>query len=316
VLVNARAAAGVLLCALLLGGCALIVPQSAQLRDAWPATLPDRVELADVPFFPQDDYQCGPSSLATTLRYAGAAVEPADLVSQVYLPARHGSLQVEMLAAARRHGAVSYVLDGALEDVLREVAGGQPVIVLQDYGVWPVHIWHYAVVIGFDRESQRVVMRSGRNERLEAPFAALEYTWKSGDRWAMVTPKPGRVPATAQRDRYAEAVVAMARVSDARAARIAYEALLDRWPDTLVAEIGLANAFYAMGELARSEAVLRKALARHPDSVPVLNNLAQVLSDQGRHDEALAAIERAARDPGTYAAAVEETRRSIEGRPR
>jgi hypothetical protein len=31
-------------------------------------------------------------------------------VPQVYLPARKGSLQVEMLAAARRHGLVSYQL--------------------------------------------------------------------------------------------------------------------------------------------------------------------------------------------------------------
>jgi hypothetical protein len=29
---------------------------------------------------------------------------------------------------------------------LREVAAGNPVIVLQDFGVWPVSIWHYSVV--------------------------------------------------------------------------------------------------------------------------------------------------------------------------
>ena len=111
-----------------------------------------------MPFFTDDGFLCGPSSLATTLRHAGAKVEPRDLVPEVYLPARHGALQVEMLAAARRHGAVSYALDGKLESVMREVAAGNPVIVLQDFGVWPIKVWHYAVIVGFDRETQSVGM--------------------------------------------------------------------------------------------------------------------------------------------------------------
>lgn len=311
---NARRLAGVLLSAFALGGCAHIVPQSVQLTESWPAQLADKVELADVPFFAQDDYQCGPTSLATTLRFAGVPVIPDDLVPEVYLPARHGTLQVEMLAAPRRHGMVSYRLDGSLESVLGEVAAGNPVIVLQDFGVWPVKIWHYAVVIGYERASHRVIMRSGLNRRQEAPFAALEYTWKGSDRWAMVTLPPGRIPATAEAGRYTQAVVDFARVAPAAASRRAYEALLARWPGTLAAQVGLANALYSSGDLGGSEAVLRDAAARHPDSVAVLNNLAQVLSDEGRLDEALATIERAARDAGPYAAAVEATRRSIEKR--
>lgn len=312
---NARHAAGVLLfCALALGGCAIVVPQSVQITETWPAALPEHVELEDVPFFAQDDYQCGPTSLATTLRHAGVPVEPNDLVPEVYLPGRHGSLQVEMLAAPRRHGLVSYALDGSLENVLREVAAGNPVIVLQDFGVWPVKIWHYAVVIGYDQASGRVIMRSGLRRRQLAPFAALEYTWKGSDRWAIVTLPPGRVPATADPERYAQAVVDFARVAPPAAARRSYEAVLARWPGTLSAQVGLANALYALKDLAGAEAVLREAAARHPDSVPVLNNLAQVLSDQGRVAEALATLERAAKDAGPYAAALEDTRRAIEQR--
>ncbi|HET9580711.1 MAG TPA: PA2778 family cysteine peptidase [Usitatibacter sp.] len=312
---NARRLAGVLLFfAFVLGGCAHIVPQSVQLTESWPAELPPKVELADVPFFAQDDYQCGPTALATTLRHAGVPVVPDDLVREVYLPARHGSLQVEMIAAPRRHGLVSYQLDGSLETVLREVAAGNPVIVLQDFGVWPVKIWHYAVVIGYERDSHRVIMRSGLNRRQEAPFAALEYTWKGSDRWAMVALSPQRIPATAQAERYTQAVVDFARVASPQAARRAYEAVLARWPGNVAAQVGLSNILYSAGDLKGSEALLRDAAARHPESVPVLNNLAQVLSDQGRLDEALATIQRAARDAGPYAAAVEDTRRSIEKR--
>ena len=64
---SARLAAGALVVAL--GGCASLVPQTISLRDAWPAGVPEQVELGAVPFFPQEDYQCGPAALATTLAW-------------------------------------------------------------------------------------------------------------------------------------------------------------------------------------------------------------------------------------------------------
>lgn len=295
----------------LLDGCAIILPQTAALRDAWPATLPEKAELVEVPFFPQEEYQCGPAALATVMVYAGARVTPDELVPQVYIPERKGTLQVEMLAAARRQGLVSYALAPRLEDVLREVASGTPVVVLHGYGVWPLKYWHYSVVVGFDRTEGEVLLRSGTRQRQTMPFAVLEYTWKESERWAMVATKPRHVPATAEEGPYLEAVNAMARLGDVRAAAAAYGAFLERWPDNVTASVGLAVALHGAGELRRAEAVLRAALARHADSVVLLNNLAQTLSDQGRHREALAFIDRAAGIGGPFAATVEETRRSI-----
>ena len=71
---------------------------------------------------------------------------------QVYLPERKGSLQVEMLAAARRHGMVSYQLAPRFEDMMREIAAGTPVVVLQNLGVFSSG-WHYAVAIGYDYQT-------------------------------------------------------------------------------------------------------------------------------------------------------------------
>lgn len=311
---DARRRAGVFLLVIAgLQGCALVVPQSVELTQRWPEGLPAHAELTDVPFFPQDEYQCGPASLAEVLAHAGADTAPARLMHEVYLPARRGSLQVEMLTAPRRHGLVSYALDGRFESVLREVAAGNPVIVLQDFGVWPVKIWHYAVVIGFDRASRSVVMRSGLHERQVAPFAALEYTW-GADHWAMVAVPPSRVPASAEPSRYTEAVVAMARVSTPQRAKLAYESLLVRWPGTFTAQVGLAGALHALHDFRASETLLREALAQQPASIPVLNNLAMVLGEQGRIDEALTLLEAAEREPGPYADALADTRRAIEAR--
>jgi len=314
---NARRRAGVFRWVLILSlplasaGCAIWIPQTEGLRTGWPSDIGPRVELDSVPFFPQKDYQCGPASLATAMSVAGIGVVPDDLVSAVYLPNRGGSLQVEMMAAPRRYGLVTWQLGPRFADLLREVQAGTPVIAMQDYGLWPLPYWHYAVVVGFDRESGKVVLRSGEKRRLEMPFAVLEYTWKESAYWAMVAVPPDRVPVTATEASWLQAVVAMERVSDRTAAREAYAAVMRRWPDSLNGAIGLANIDYGEGRLQAAEAVLRGALKLHPKSVVALNNLAQAVADQNRIDEALTLIDEAVALGGPFAPAAEQTRTEI-----
>jgi hypothetical protein len=311
---NARSIAGVFVfaCALLLSGCANLWPQTAQLREALPQGLPERVELTQVPFFPQSEYQCGPAALATALASFGVKVTPDDLVSQVYIPERKGSLQIEMLAAARRHGLVSYQLAPRFEDLLRELAAGTPVIVLQNLGF--KEGWHYAVAVGYDYDSGELILRSGVTERAVLPFTMHEFVWMRSGYWAMVAVPPDRIPATANEGRWLAAIAALERAGNVANARTAYTNFLKRWPDNVNAMVGLANAHHALGDLAQAERVLREAAHRDPNSVIVLNNLAQTLSDQGRNEEALPFIERAAAAGGPFAAAIEQTRETIRKR--
>jgi len=305
---SARFTAGAFLLLGVLSGCGSLVPQSMALRDAWPAGVPLSTELGKVPFFPQQEFQCGPAALAMTLVHAGVAVTPGELEGQVYLPARQGSLQADMLAAARRHSRVSYQIAPRFADLLQEVSAGNPVIVLQDTGAGPFINWHYAVVVGFDYRAGELYLRSGETERLAIPFTVFEYTWKKSSYWAMVTMPPGRIPATAGESAYLNAIFAMETVGKPGDAQLAYTTFLQRWPGNVGASIGLANQHYAADRLQEAEAVLRQAAARPPDSIPVLNNLAQVLSDLGRHDEALALIVQAMRgDSGPFAATTRET---------
>ena len=308
---SARPAAGAFFMAAALGGCASLVPQTMALRDAWPQGVPGRTEMPEVPFFPQDDYQCGPSALATALVNSGVNVTPEELVSKVYIPERQGSLQAEMLAAPRPYGRVSYKLEPRFDDLIREVAAGNPVVILQNTSPAVFDNWHYAVVVGYDYPAGELYMRSGQTKREAMPFTILEYTWKKSNYWAMVSMPPDRIPVTAAEATYLAAIAAMERVSDKRAALVAYSAALERWPDSLGASIGLANLHYAQGNLKETEAVLRRAAEHHPDSVVVMNNLAQTLSDEGRDAEALTFIERAGQADKQYAAAVAETRTLI-----
>ncbi len=294
---------------LLVSGCASLWPQTAELREALPRGLPERVELEKVPFFPQLEYQCGPAALATALVSSGIKVTPDELVSQVYLPGRKGSLQVEMLAAARRHGRVSYQLAPRLEDVLREIAAGTPVILLQNFGFGDG--WHYAVAMGYDYDSGELILRSGVTEREVLPFTMNEFVWMRSGYWAMVAVPPGRIPVTADEARWLGAIAALERAGDAAGARTAYTHFLERWPENVNAAVGLANTHHSLGALAEAERVLREAARRDPDSVIVLNNLAQTLSDQGKNAEALPFIERAVAAGGPFASAAQHTRETI-----
>jgi tetratricopeptide (TPR) repeat protein len=297
---------------LLLSGCAGLWPQTAELREALPTGLPERVELKEVPFFPQTEYQCGPAALATALATFGVKVTPEDLVSQVYLPERKGSLQIEMLAAARRHGLVSYQLAPRFEDMLREINAGTPVIVLQNLGFRDG--WHYAVAVGYDYDTGELILRSGVTERQELAFTMHEFVWRRSGYWAMVAVPPDRIPVTAKEERWLGAIAALERTGNAAAARTAYTKFVERWPDNVSALVGLANTHHALGALTDAERVLRDAVQREPDSVIALNNLAQTLSDQGRNEEALPIIERAAAAGGTFAQAVAQTRETIRKR--
>jgi len=57
------AAAGVFICtAALIAGCAS--PQVDGLLERRPGGLPAAAEIAEVPFFAQEEYQCGPAAIA------------------------------------------------------------------------------------------------------------------------------------------------------------------------------------------------------------------------------------------------------------
>ncbi len=268
-----------------LAGCA--TPRLHGLAPAGSAALPPRAELESVPFHPQEEYQCGPAALATALGAAGFDADPDALRPQVYVPGRMGSFQVEMLAAARRNGAVAVELKPDLASVFAEVAAGSPVVVLQNLGLGFSPVWHYAVVAGYDLDSGKVTLRSGTTRRLEMPLAAFERTWERAGRWAMLALPPQRLPASLDIEQYLAFVIKLERSGPPQAARAAYESILGRAPGNVVALLGLGNTAYVQGDFASAERAFREAVRVQPDSAAARNNLAEALAALGRYPEAL-----------------------------
>jgi tetratricopeptide (TPR) repeat protein len=291
----------------LLAACAAPVPR--------PPGAPERVELVGVPFHAQRDYECGPASLAMLLNAAGVAVAPEELVPQVYLPARRGSLQAEMIAATRRHGRVAYVLPPRVDALRAELAAGRPAIVLQNFGSRGRPSWHYAVAIGYD--PGHVLLRSGATARERLRDSRFEGTWERADRWALVALRPGELPATAEPTRYLAAAAAFEAVAAPSEAGAAYLAATQRWPDAAAAWLGLGNARTRQGDGAAAEAAFRAALDAAPANAAARNNLAATLAARGCVSAARREIELALRDATAtpLEAAVAATRDELAGRP-
>jgi predicted double-glycine peptidase len=275
---------------MMLGGCAT---QSRQLLQQSANNLPRRAELASTPFFPQERYQCGPAALATALTASGLAATPEALVPQVYVPAREGSLQPEMLAAARRNGSPGMIIPPRLDALLEEVSAGTPVVVLQNLSLPIAPLWHYAVVIGYDLDREEVLLRSGTTERETMSLSTFEHTWKRSGYWAMVAPAPGRMPRTVHEDVAVDALVAYEKAVRPPQAHAAYRAALARWPRNLTLLVGAGNSAYAMGDREAAASAFREAAREYPDNVPALNNLATVLAELGQHEQARAVAQQA-----------------------
>lgn len=294
-----------LLC-LCAAGCAS-TPQSALLLRQTPAELGEAVTIPGVPFFPQDQYECGPAALATVLVASGLDVTPDALVPLVYVPERKGSFQVELVAAARSHQRLAYTLPPTLDALLLEVRNGTPVLVLQNLGLASMPKWHYAVVKGYDLERRKLLLNSGVHEDYEIALGTFERTWARAGHWGLAVVAPGQVPATAEALPYFNAAVALELGGHANLARSAYKAGLGRWPDDRNLLMAYGNLLYGAGELNAAAASFRAVTKYHPSYAPAHNNLAQLLFELGQLDQALTAAKTAVALGGDYSATYQET---------
>ena len=290
--------------ALLLGLAACTAPRTAELLVAGDG-LPARAELAEVPFYPQEKYQCGPAALAMAATWAGQPVTPDELVPQVYTPSREGTLRSDMLAAARRQGRLATPVDG-LRNLLTEIAAGHPVVVFQNLGFDWYPQWHYAVAIGYDLDQREIVLHSGLTARQRLDLSTFERTWERGSNWALVVLPPDRLPATARAATVLTAAIGLERADRLAEAAEAYRAIAKRWPDSFTARMGLGNTLFGQDDFAGAVSAFQDAIAQRPTSAAAWNNLAYALAKQGQYARARQAAEQAARLSPVRAGGVRE----------
>lgn len=276
----------------LLAGCTT-PPQTRAVLDAPPSSIARARQLADVPFFPQRAYQCGPAALAMLLAPSGLTVLPDDLTARVYVPGRQGSFQPEMLAATRHYDRLALEVGQNLESLLQWLGHGEPVLVLQNLGPDWYPVWHYSVVIGYDLDRAQLVLHSGETAWYRVSLAIFERTWQRAGFWGMVALKPGELPYSGDSpDAYFRAAAALEETRLDADMGAVWAAGAAAWPDSPDIRAGMANHVYSLGERGRALQLYESLLADFPDYLPAYNNLASIQAETGLLDEALRTARR------------------------
>jgi len=140
-----------------------------------------------VPFFSQEEFQCGPASLAGVLQYYGLKVTPAEIAAEIFSRQARGTLDMDMVFYARKKGLMADRYAGDFEDLRRNIDSRRPLIVLIDQGFWVYQSHHFMVVVGYDEGS--MVVNSGKEERKFISRDSFSKTWEKTKFWTLrITP--------------------------------------------------------------------------------------------------------------------------------
>lgn len=264
----------------MLAGCS--VHQSAQ-----HIAIPDAdVELVKIPFFPQQQYQCGPAALAMMLQASGIDIQPNDLTPRLYLPGRKGSLQLEMVASIRYNQRIPYVIKPETAAIVNELLAGRPVLVLQNLGLKILPAYHYAVIVGMQSSGQ-IVLRSGRTRRLVMDLNDFLASWEKAGHWAVIVLNQDELPTDIDLEKYLEILAGIEETGNPVLAEGGYRTLLKHYPDQPTALFGLANSLFTRKHFTDAAKIYRKLLRGRPTHAAAANNLAETLAKLTCFEQAL-----------------------------
>lgn len=210
--------------ALLVAGCVAVMVGCAGSVAPEIKRLPERVELSGT-FYRGEANQSGPQVLASLLSQQGIVITPGLLEKPLHLPGAEDRLQENIQNLAREYGMVVYPLENDLPALLTQVAAGYPVMVRFSEGsaFWAEP--RYAILSGYDRNKQKVLLRAGMNRRELMSFSAFESALEKSGGWAILIQKPSQIPAAVDRQRWLKAADELSRAGQEPEAAQARKAL-------------------------------------------------------------------------------------------
>ena len=111
---------------------------------------------------------------------------------------------------------------------------------------------------------EQVILRSGLEARHITSMTTFELTWARSNYWGIVIMPPNQLPATANADTYLRTVVNLENTKQWNVAQQAYRTALTRWPNNFIAQMGLGNSAYQLGDLITASQAFGTALTNHP----------------------------------------------------
>lgn len=143
--------------------------------------------IENVPFYPQEMYQCGPASLAGILNFWGVTVSPEEIAVEIYSRSVRGTLNLDMTLYSEKRGLKANHYEGSFEDLKEKIDAGYPLIVMVDYGFWIYKKYHFMVLLGYYKNG--VVVNSEKDQHKFIPLRVFLKSWKRTRYWSLlITP--------------------------------------------------------------------------------------------------------------------------------
>ncbi len=143
--------------------------------------------IEKVPFYPQNEYQCGPATLASVMNYHGIDITPEQIVKDIFSKTARGTLTFDMVNFVKNRGLKVDYYSSSLDDLKANINTGNPLIVLVDYGFLSYQQNHFMVVIGYN--DYGVIVNS---DSFQGQFITNENfvkVWKKTNFWTLLIKK-------------------------------------------------------------------------------------------------------------------------------
>lgn len=145
---------------------------------------PDARILKSVPFYPREEYQCGPAAMASVLNYQGVKTTPEEIAAAIYSKSARGTLNFDMVLFSERKGLFARQYPGNLADLKHRIDKHHPLIVMVDNGFLIYRKNHFMVVVGYDRDN--IIVHSGRKYFKPVPIDDFLDTWQKTNNWTLL----------------------------------------------------------------------------------------------------------------------------------
>lgn len=249
-------------------------------RSATPT--PSAEVVSTVPVRTWGDNTCGSGALSAVLNHYGDPVTEAEL-DEKFPKGRHGGVvSIDLLLETRRRGFEAQLLRGDETLVVEKIRDGVPVILMLRIVNLPGagrDLFHYVIADGWDPGRELVRFQFGDGRTRWVSLGKLDKAWEGAGR-AMLLVEPLSLEEALRR------AVLLETAGNLDEARESYLHLVDRHRDAPVVWTNLGNVRVALGEAEDAKSAYRKAIEIDPDSRDALNNLAWLLHEEGRHEEA------------------------------
>lgn len=256
-----------------------------------PNNVPDNALIKGIPYYPDTRNFFAPSTLASNLNFYGTNVLVNKLLPRTYITAQKGTLEFDAILSARKFGFIVYPLTEDIQDVFLEVSQNHPVVVTLKNPDNPDD-WSFHTVYGFDFTDKTITLTDSTRNPKKLSMDEFDREWSQAQHWAITITPPNIIPASAREIGYLTAISRIEPIAPL-AAKEAYFKTLERWPNNIVALIGIGDIAYVHHDYKEALEYFQKAVKVNPSSGDALNNLAETYMALHQPQMALTTIQKA-----------------------